>query len=178
MKLKMELPALKHEALVKEYIDACFKVGEFTINGGSSVEKYTSYEEWVNIVNKNRLGIDLPRGYVKATTYFLIGEKMLGTINIRHELNESLLNHGGHIGYSVHPDFRRLGYATYMLKFALKKCQELGINEVLVTCKKENIASKKTIEKCGGVLEDERLNQEDGHIYLRYWIQTGGLSND
>ncbi|MCT7730719.1 MAG: GNAT family N-acetyltransferase, partial [Lactobacillus iners] len=42
-------------------------------------------------------GINLPTGYVKATTFWLIdNEKFIGEINIRHELNSFLINYGGH----------------------------------------------------------------------------------
>ena len=46
--------------------------------------------------------------------------------------------------------------------------KELGIDRALVTCDKNNPASAKTILRCGGVLEDERL--ENGELVQRYWI--------
>ena len=47
-------------------------------------------------------GINLPINYVKATTFWLIDKgKFIGEINIRHELNSSLMNYGGNIGYEI-----------------------------------------------------------------------------
>jgi len=110
---------------------------------------------------------------VPASKYFLLEEgspKILGVIDIRHQLNEHLLNNpGGHIGYAIAPSERRKGYATEQLHLALEICHEMGISPVLITCHKENIASAKVIQKNGGVLEDERMSQE-GKVFQRYWI--------
>ena len=89
-------------------------------------------------------------------------------IDIRHRLNEYLLQFGGNIGYSVRPSQRRKGYATEMLALALEECRKLGIDRALVTCDKTNIGSAKTIQKNGGVLENEVL--EGDRITQRYWI--------
>lgn len=89
-------------------------------------------------------------------------------INIRHRLNEYLLQFGGNIGYSVRPSQRRKSYATEMLALALEECRKLGLNRALVTCDKTNIGSAKTIQKNGGVLENEVL--EGDRITQRYWI--------
>ena len=79
-----------------------------------------------------------------------------------------LLNYGGHIGYSVRKSERNKGYAKSMLKYASSFLFSLGLDKILVTCDHENIASKKTIESCGGVLEN--IVKEDNSYTLRYWI--------
>ena len=55
-----------------------------------------------------------------------------------------------------------------MIALALEECRRLGIGRVLMTCDKRNIASARTIQKNGGVLENEVDN--DGEIVQRYWI--------
>ncbi len=92
----------------------------------------------------------------------------VGAINIRHTLNQSLLNTGGHIGDGVRPSERRKGYATNMIKLGLEECRKLGIERVLITCDKSNIGSAKSIINNGGVLENEVI--EDGVVEQRYWI--------
>ncbi|NTW96157.1 MAG: GNAT family N-acetyltransferase [Erysipelotrichaceae bacterium] len=92
----------------------------------------------------------------------------VGAINIRHTLNQSLLNTGGHIGDGVRPSERRKGYATNMIKLGLEECRKLGIEKVLITCDKSNIGSAKSIINNGGVLENEVI--EDGVVEQRYWI--------
>ena len=90
-------------------------------------------------------------------------------INIRHRLNDYLLEFGGHIGYSVRPAARRQGAATQMLTQALEICRQLGIKKRLVTCDKTNIAAAATIIKCGGILENEVF--EGDALIQRYWIE-------
>ena len=94
--------------------------------------------------------------------------KIVGIINARHELNDYLLNFGGHIGYSVRKSERRKGYAKAMLSYTVDFLFSLGLNKVLITCDKNNIPSKRTIESCGGILENEIIHQN--RTTLRYWI--------
>ena len=97
-------------------------------------------------------------------------DRVLAMVDIRHSLTDYLHNVGGHIGYGVRPAERRKGYATLILAEALKKCDELGINRVLVTCNDDNIGSAKTIVKNGGI-EDKSFIEEDGTVVRRFWIE-------
>lgn len=93
---------------------------------------------------------------------------MVGAVNIRHRLNEQLLLNGGHIGDGVRPSERGKGIGTRMITLALEECKKLGIRDVLMVCDKENAASARTIQKNGGILENEVL--ADGVAEQRYWI--------
>ena len=128
----------------------------------------TNYESWLEkITNAHQAARS---GWVNCSTYFsCVGNRIVGTIQIRHTLNDSLMKSGGHIGYGVRPSERCKGYATQMLTLALERCRELGIDKALVTCDKNNVASAKTIRKCGGILENE-VAENDGNILQRYWI--------
>ena len=109
---------------------------------------------------------------VPDSVFFLLDEdrdRLLGAVNIRHYLNESLLKEGGHIGDGIRPSERRKGYATEMIRLALIECKKLGIDKVLMTCDKDNIGSARSIVKNGGVLENEFVNS-DGDAEKRYWI--------
>ena len=110
-------------------------------------------------------------GQVPDSTFFCLDMErniFVGAINIRHELNESLLQDGGHIGDGVRPSERRKGYATAMISLGLDECRKLGMKKVLMTCKKDNIGSAKSILKNGGILENEIV--KDGTVKQRYWI--------
>ena len=96
--------------------------------------------------------------------------RLLGAVNIRHYLNDSLLYSGGHIGDGIRPSERRKGYAVLMLKTVLPKCRELGIGKVLITCVSGNEGSKRTILKNGGVYESAVYEPDDGVDLERYWI--------
>ena len=105
------------------------------------------------------------------STFFCLDEErniMVGAVNIRHQLNESLLLNGGHIGDGVRPSERRKGIATKMIELALKECKQLGIDKVLMVCDKDNIGSAKSIINNGGILENEVVVA--GVVEQRYWI--------
>jgi len=105
--------------------------------------------------------------WVCCSNYFWVdGDNFIGRIAIRHTLTEWLHEFGGHVGYDVRPSARRRGHATAMLRAALREAHVLGIDRVLITCDPGNIASRRTIERNGGVLEDQRGDS------LRFWVQT------
>lgn len=120
-------------------------------------------------------GEELPNGWVSNSTFWLVDDGVfVGRVNIRHRLTEHLGKIGGHIGYDIRPSKRGNGYGTAMLRLALPKARERGIERVLVTCDAANIASRKIIEKNGGVLENAVTDPETGTEKLRFWIESNG----
>lgn len=116
-------------------------------------------------------GRNLPPGYVAATTFYgFIGEVCVGRVSIRHSLTGALMHVGGHIGYGVVPSYRGQGIATRFLRFALGFCRDLKIHRVLLTCNDDNLGSIRTIEKCGGVLENRVESGSDRQLKRRYWV--------
>lgn len=140
-------------------------------SGLANLEEATSYEDWVKEKANEKNGIDLRDGYVPCTTLFLkrmSDNKVCGSISIRHELNEFLLEFGGHIGYSVTPSERGKGYGKLQLKMALEIAKDLGIEKCLITADETNTLSNKTIISEGGILENTVMwNNEPLN---RYWI--------
>ena len=110
-------------------------------------------------------------GLVRDSVFFCLDDetnRFVGAVNIRHRLNALLLRSGGHIGDGVRPSERRRGVATRMIAMALEECRRLGIERVLMVCDKDNIASARSIQKNGGVLENEL--DDGGTMIQRYWI--------
>ncbi|MFJ3956290.1 GNAT family N-acetyltransferase [Arthrobacter sp. NPDC090010] len=111
------------------------------------------------------------RGFVTCSYRWMVdGDEYLGSIALRHDLNDYLLNYGGHIGYGVRPSARRQGHASQALAEILPVAIEQGLERVLVTCVESNEGSRRTIERQGGVLEDIRP-QEHAEPVRRYWIE-------
>ena len=80
--------------------------------------------------------------------------KLIGCVKIHHTLNAEFEN-GGHIAYGIRPSERGKGYATKQLKLALRFAKQIGLQQVVVACDKDNVASAKTAMSCGGVLIKE-----------------------
>jgi len=175
--LSLVIPTLEHKRDAMEYrqewIDK--EPGE-SIHGswGFQRPEYENYETWLTVIENLKTGQNNNPNInnVPATTYFCFCDgKIVGNIQVRHYLNDYLFKQGGHIGYSVRPSERCKGYATKMLALALDECKKLGITKALLTCDKNNIGSARTIQKNGGVLENEIII-DDGEIMQRYWIDT------
>jgi predicted acetyltransferase len=127
------------------------------------------WEDFVAFLDAQRRGDAPPAPWVPAT--FLVAEvdgAVVGRVSIRHRLTEMLLAIGGHIGYAVLPEHRRLGYATEMLRQSLVIARSYDIGPVLVTCDDDNIASARTIERCGGILENVVDHPKGGPRKRRY----------
>lgn len=170
-RLKLVLPNVTHNEILMDYKEEFIK-NKDSMDGTAGLSTYKTFEEWYRAFNDNLNEKTVREGLVPATTYLALdeNEKLIGMIDIRHRLNDNLLNFGGHIGYSVRKSERRKGFATEMLKLALEKCIELNIKEVLITCDKNNIASVKTIIANGGILENEIYDPNDNTMTQRYWI--------
>jgi predicted acetyltransferase len=133
----------------------------------------TDFDCWLRDKNDLSIPFILSDGShvrrVPSTELWLVsGPRVLGRINVRHELSEFLKTIGGHIGYAVRPSERKKGYATYMLKNAVVVAKNLGIEKALLTCDDSNMASRKVIESAGGVLEG--TIEHNGDLKRRYWI--------
>lgn len=124
------------------------------------------YEEWLETSQNKELGIGLLENRVPSIQFVSFDKSghALGFLNLRLRLNEGLLNHAGHIGYSIRPSERGKGYAKEALHQGLQVAKEKNIHRALVTCSTENPASRAVILANGGQLEDIRNETE------RYWI--------
>ena len=160
---------VEYKAQLFEMLDEWF-VSDDTNRSPYAIFK-NDYHDFDNYLD--RLDVKESDGrLVPDSTFFALDIKrniFVGAINIRHYLNERLLLDGGHIGDGVRPSERRKGYATEMIGLGLKECKKLGINKVLMICDKDNIGSKKSIIRNGGILENEV--EVDGEVLQRYWIE-------
>jgi len=93
-------------------------------------------------------------------------------VRVRQQLTEHLLQIGGHIGYDIRPSKWGKGYGNKILALGLQKAKEMGIEKVRITCDVDNVASRKIIEKNGGVLDSEIPNPETGVNKARFWIEN------
>lgn len=176
MELREILKEDKSEILkiYNEYINAEPIQGIDTFEGIRNFEhlQNMNFEEWYQELQDNKNKEKLPKEYSTQTTYLVIeNNEIIGILNNRWDKVPVLMLFGGLIGYSIRPKYRGKGYANEMLKLGLDKFKEKGINEILISCKDFNIASKKVIEKNNGIFEREYYNKDEGYNYLIYTIE-------
>lgn len=172
MDVKFVFPSKEYEKEAFEYIQEFLDYNS-EINGSGGLDKFDNYDDWLLKIEKDLNFNNITEKRVAANTYFLVrvsDNKIIGMINIRHKLNEFLLNEGGNIGYSIRPTEREKGYGAVMLKLGLERCRELNLDQVLITCDKINLASAKIIQRNNGILENELYSETYGEIIQRYWI--------
>lgn len=132
---------------------------------------YSDYEAYINKLRMQREGKCLPEGWAPSHTLFLVDNNDIkGVIRIRMNLaSEFLQKYIGHMGYDIKASERGKGYGREILSLGLLKAKELGLQEVLILCSEENIASRKIIEQHEGQFESTIIDSE-GEVLRRYWI--------
>jgi len=158
---------LKDKSAFENYMEEWDKPEEI-VPTATNFTRYKDFEDMIQVFDYRESGGE----WVKNTTlFYIINGVIIGAANIRHSLTEDLLNTGGHIGYGVGKSYRGQGYATKILREALKFAQTIGIEKALVTCDEDNIASGKVIIKNGGI-EDVPFMQSNGVKSRRFWIDV------
>lgn len=134
---------------------------------GDEVDTPDDFAAWVaGLIESEK---QAPEGWVRCSFRWIVeGDRYLGAVALRHELNDFLREAAGHIGYGLRPSARGHGLAAWALGATLPEARALGLTRVMLTCDVANIASARTIERNGGVLEDIR-DTEIGTV-KRYWI--------
>jgi predicted acetyltransferase len=134
------------------------------------VDTVDGFAAWVTrLIGQSDESIPAPPDRVHASYWWVVeDDSFLGAITLRYRLNAFLLRAGGHIGYGIRPSARGRGLATWALGAVLPRARDRGLDRVLITCQDANLASARTIERNGGVLEDVR-ETEFGPT-RRYWI--------
>lgn len=96
---------------------------------------------------------DEKRNWVPAYHFFICslnGTKM-GTCDLRIGYNDNLY-YGGHIGYTVFPEYRGNHYAGKACLLLFQLAVKHDMKYLYITCNPDNYASRKTCEFAGGKL--------------------------
>ena len=112
-------------------------------------------------------------GRVHCTYRWIVENgQVLGAIALRHEFSD-FVRQAGHLGYGIRPSARRRGLASWALGEMLGEARSLGLDRVLIVCEAGNVASARTIERHGAILEElslEEIRQTSHGSVRRYWI--------
>lgn len=124
------------------------KFGDYKELGNALIKENETFLEMLKRLRDRRVGKNISKNDVPATVYWIIvNNEVVGTIDLRHELNKDYFERLGHVAYYIKPDERNKGYATKALSLALKKYYDNCAKKILITCYTNNIASSKVIEK-------------------------------
>ncbi|MFC7549977.1 GNAT family N-acetyltransferase [Plantactinospora sp. GCM10030261] len=139
----------------------------FGLAADDDVDSPDGFAAWVH--DRTRLvhpiGSPCPAEKHGSPRWIVDNGQVLGGIALRHILDDDI----GQIGYGIRPSARRRGLAGWALGEMLKEARDgLGWDRVLIPCLADNVASARTIERNGGVLEGIR-DTERGPV-RRYWI--------
>lgn len=163
--MELRRPTLADKETVLDMM-AEFEATQSAHDGGFWDAENFNYEEWLETNHNKEMGIGLPENRVPSIQFVSFDDvgRALGFLNLRLRLNEGLLNYAGHIGYSIRPSEQGKDYAKEALRQGLQVAKEKNIHRALVTCSRENPASRAVILANGGQFEDVRNGTE------RYWI--------
>lgn len=170
--LKLLIPDASHAAQIMAYRQAFLELGD-DMDGTSGLRQFEDPQQWLTLIEKMRTPATVPAHLVPATQFICLRESdqvIVGMLQVRHTMNDYIRAYAGHIGYSVRPDERKKGIATWMLKSVLPFCKSLGLNRVMVSCFDTNEASRRTILTCGGVYDSTAFEPQRQKNIEKYWI--------
>ncbi len=141
----------------------------FGLASSDDVATAGGFQRWVERLNAESSsdeGADPPQ--TRSICRWVVEDgSVLGGIALRLGDNE-LTRRLGHVGFGIRPSARRRGVATWALGSILDVARSLGMEQVLLVCDPDNVASAKTIESLGGILESAgRLGPDP---VACYWI--------
>lgn len=119
-----------------------------------------------------RLILKETSGNLPTSLFDLVeGETKLGILQIRHKPSrapEVPAAFASHVYYEILPEFRGRGYGNEILRLGLLEAKKIVRGELVITCREQNVASKKCIEKNGGLLKDSIALAGPGGDFLKY----------
>lgn len=169
--MKLVFPCSKYEKDYYALIESAKKNSDID-EMGNAYREGELFCAMVKRLQDRRNGLHLIGMDVPSTVYFIINDSdhLVGTIDLRHELRNNYLTRLGNVAYYIKKEEREKGYATKALSLALEKYRSMGIYKILITCLKDNIASRKVIENNKGRFESEFNDSITGKIIQRWWI--------
>lgn len=167
--LALVSPSKDMEEQILQYKKEHFDNGDMQVHGTGGLAYYDNFDEWLAHINTIK---DInPKTGVRTSTFFskrVSDGKLIGCIKIHHSLSDDIKS-GGHIAYGIRPSERKKGYGKSQLELCLEFARQIPLQQVIIACDKDNIASASTAICCGGVLTDEF--EEDGVIKQHYVIE-------
>lgn len=129
------------------------------------------YMGWLALIDKQSKPECMQYGSNPNEIYFMVDDEgtILGFGQLRPYDTHDAMTWAGHIGYSVPPSLRGMGYAKALLQSLLEMGFERGMDRIVLTCDVDNDASRHIIEnakgKFVGYYRDAQFNKRKYYFY-------------
>ena len=174
--MKLVNPTIKYKDSYLNLVKNAKENGDISEMGNAYRENETFETMIIRLKNRSK-GKNISKLDVPSSIKWIIeNDEIVGTIDLRHQLNKSYYERLGHIAYYIHPLKRKKGYATKALGLAIKWYKKKPINQILITCYSDNKASKKVSLKNGGVFEKSVVDKKTNKTINRYLITINNQS--
>lgn len=111
---------------------------------------------------------DPTRDRVPAELYDVMARgETVGTVHLRLGNTDHLRLYGGQVGYEIDPTHRGNGYASEALAALRPIARRHGFSEIWITCRPDNIASCRTLEKAGAHYEGTVATPAGSDLHAR-----------
>lgn len=123
-----------------------------------------SFKKYINLLELHSKGKKLPKGLTSYNTYWLIDyHEVIGVIRIR----KKALHVIGNVGYDIRPSYRGEGYGKEILKLGkILAKNEMNLDKLFVSCHADNTASRKVIERNGGIFYKLQNGNNDETFFM------------
>ena len=170
-----QLAQISLEPPSEKYLESFFQaMAEFEGEGNPQISETMTREQFPAYVQKlhdQSVGKNLKEGHMPSKEYWIIdAEGYAGRIILGLTFTPDPDRLGNHVGYAVRPSKRRKGYATKALQCLLDEARKLKIYKLMPICDAANVASRKVIERNGGVLVEGMPNDNARYGGLRFII--------
>ncbi|RPJ50757.1 MAG: GNAT family N-acetyltransferase [Chloroflexi bacterium] len=164
-------PALYYE---DSYLSAVMETDFREMNGNPELRVWT-HEGFVSLIEGTSQVIfaGLPEQPAEEFLWLIDQGEFIGRAFFLHWLNGERLRTDGQVDYWIRPSRRRQGYGKIILRLLLERFHQLGLKRILITCRTDNLPSRKIIEANGGMLDSEIFlpgTFGEPEARLRYWI--------
>ena len=146
----------------------------FGLHSSDEVDSPAGFAAWLTRLASQPDPTERAAGHRCLYRWIVEDDRVLGGIALRYG-SDDYVRWAGHIGYGIRPSARRRGLASWALGQLLEEARAVGLDRALLVCAVDNLASAKTIEQCGGVLETVTVSKF-GPV-RRYWINLLSSAN-
>lgn len=173
MSVKLKIVTKDDLERIKAFKDEMLNANS-SMDGTGGLKSMNDINKWYQKILCYSNADTCPKDKSPSTQYLILdNEKLVGMLDIRHNLNHPILKlFGGHIGYCVRPSERLKGYAKEGLRLAIVEASKLKIEKIMISCLVDNIASRKTILANGGVFDHNVYVEDRDETFSVFFIET------